>query len=140
MRVEVDPAPRPLKVVGAYALFVGMALMALGVLFRAYGVAPLEAYRVFLSVLGDPLGLAEVARRAIPLLLIGSGLALAFRVGFFNIGAEGQLYAGALAAVAVGGMHGGTGLEWSPYVLFPLMMLAAALAGAALLVARSILY
>lgn len=62
----MDPAPRPLKVVGAYALFVGMALMALGVLFRAYGVAPLEAYRVFLSVLGDPLGLAEVARRAIP--------------------------------------------------------------------------
>ena len=50
--------------------------------------------------------------------------------GLYNIGAEGQLYAGALAAVAVGGLHGGTGLEWSPWVLFPLMMLAAALAGA----------
>ena len=34
----MDPAPLPLKVVGAYALFVVMALMALGVLFRAYGV------------------------------------------------------------------------------------------------------
>ena len=35
--------------------------------------------------------------------------AVAFRAQLFNIGAEGQLYAGALAAVAVGGLHGGTG-------------------------------
>jgi general nucleoside transport system permease protein len=36
-------------------------------------------------------------------------------------------------------MHGGTGLEWSPYVLFPFMMLAAALAGALLLLGPALL-
>ena len=49
------------------------------------------------------------------------------------------MYAGALAAVAVGGLHGGTGFEVSPWLLFPLMMLAAALAGALLLLGPALL-
>ena len=44
-----------------------------------------------------------------------------------------------VAAVAVGGMHGGTGFELPIYLLFPLMLLAAALAGAALLLGRAAL-
>jgi ABC-type uncharacterized transport system permease subunit len=56
----------------------------------------------------------------------------------YNIGAEGQLYAGALAAVAVGGLHGGSGFE-PPWLLFPLMMAAAALAGALLLLGPALL-
>lgn len=44
---------------------------------------------------------------------------MAFKARLYNIGAEGQLYLGALAAVAVGGLHGGTGLELSPWLLFP---------------------
>src|SRR6476619_1825149 len=40
--------------------------------------------------------------RAVPLILIGLGLALSFRAGAFNIGAEGQFYAGAIAATWVG--------------------------------------
>jgi ABC-type uncharacterized transport system permease subunit len=36
---------------------------------------------------------------------------VAFRARLFNIGAEGQLYLGALAAVAVGGLHGGSGFS-----------------------------
>jgi len=40
--------------------------------------------------------------RAVPLILIGLGIALAFRGGAFNIGAEGQFYAGAIAATWVG--------------------------------------
>ncbi|GAB5602410.1 ABC transporter permease [Thermus sp. FJN-A] len=101
MRWELDPSPSPKKVVLAYALFLALALLALGGLFLAYGVHPARAYALMLSPLGDPLGLAEVARRSIPLLLIGSGLALAFRVGFFNIGAEGQLLLGAVGAAYV---------------------------------------
>ena len=46
-----------------------------------------------------------------PLILTGLAAAVAFRARLFNIGAEGQLYAGALAAVAVGGLHGGSGLR-----------------------------
>ncbi|WP_234554822.1 ABC transporter permease [Thermus caliditerrae] len=101
MRWELDPNPSPGKVALTYGLFLALTLLALGVLFWAYGVSPLKAYGLLLSPLGDSLGLAEVARRTIPLLLIGSGLALAFRVGFFNIGAEGQLLMGAVGAAYV---------------------------------------
>ena len=88
---------------------------------------------------GSVFALSETFTRAIPLMLTGLAAAVAFRARLFNIGAEGQLYAGALAAVAVGGLHGGSGFEVSPWVLFPLMMLAAALAGAALLLGPALL-
>jgi simple sugar transport system permease protein len=64
---------------------------------------------------------------------------VAFKARLFNIGAEGQLYAGALAAVAVGGLHGGTGFELPIWLLFALMMLAAAIAGALLLLGPALL-
>jgi simple sugar transport system permease protein len=64
---------------------------------------------------------------------------VAFRARLFNIGAEGQLYVGALAAVAVGGLHGGTGFDLPSPLLFGLMLLAAALAGALLLLGPALL-
>jgi simple sugar transport system permease protein len=64
--------------------------------------------------------------RAVPLILTGLAVSLAFRAGVWNIGAEGQLYAGAIAAVTVG--IGGAGLP--ALILVPLVLLAAALAGA----------
>lgn len=88
---------------------------------------------------GSVFAWSETLTRAIPLILTGLAATVAFKARLFNIGAEGQLYAGALAAVAVGGLHGGTGLEWSPYVLFPLMVLAAALAGALLLLGPALM-
>ena len=88
---------------------------------------------------GSVFALTETLTRATPLILTGLAAAVAFRARLFNIGAEGQLYAGAIAAVAVGDLHGGTGLEWSPWLLFPLMMLAAALAGAALLLGPALM-
>ena len=81
----------------------------------------------------------ETLTRATPLILTGLAAAVAFRARLFNIGAEGQLYAGALAAVAVGGLHGGTGFALPAWLLFPLMMLAAALAGALLLLGPALL-
>ncbi len=88
---------------------------------------------------GSVFALSETFTRAIPLMLTGLAAAVAFRARLYNIGAEGQLYAGALAAVAVGGLHGGTGVEASPWVLMPLMMLAAALAGALLLLGPALM-
>ena len=76
---------------------------------------------------------------ATPLMLTGLACAVAFRARFYNIGAEGQLYLGALAAVAVGGLHGGTGFDLPVPVLFAGMMLAAALAGALLLLIPAVL-
>ena len=88
---------------------------------------------------GSVFALSETLTRATPLILTGLASTVAFKARLFNIGAEGQLYVGALAAIAVGGLHGSTGLEWSPWIVFPLMMLAAALAGALLLLGPALL-
>lgn len=61
--------------------------------------------------------------RAVPLILVGLGIALAFRAGALNIGGEGQFYAGAMAATWVGLMVG----DWPA----PLALAAVTLAGAA---------
>ena len=89
---------------------------------------------------GSVFALSETLTRAIPLMLTGLAATVAFKARLFNIGAEGQLYAGALAAVAVGGLHGGSGFDQLPTpVLFALMMLAAALAGALLLLGPALM-
>ena len=90
---------------------------------------------MFKGAFGSLFALSETLTRAVPLILTGLAAAVAFRARLFNIGAEGQLYAGAVAAVAVGGMHGGSGFELPMVVLFPLMMLAACLPASCFLMA-----
>jgi ABC-type uncharacterized transport system permease subunit len=94
---------------------------------------------LFKGGFGSVFALSETLIRAIPLILTGLAATVAFKARLFNIGAEGQLYAGALAAVAVGGLHGGTGFDLPVWLLFILMMLAAALAGALLLLGPALL-
>lgn len=94
---------------------------------------------LFKGGFGSVFALSETLTRAVPLILTGLAATVAFKARLFNIGAEGQLYAGALAAVAVGGLHGGTGFELPVWLLFALMMLAAAIAGALLLVGPALL-
>lgn len=65
--------------------------------------------------------------RAVPLLLTGLAVALAFRAGVWNIGAEGQLYAGAMAAAWVGLALPG----WPAWLLVPAVLAASLVAGAA---------
>ena len=72
------------------------------------------------------LPLSETIISATPLILTGLSVALAFRVGLFNIGAEGQLYLGALFAVIVGFSF--VGLPW--FVHLPLALLAGIVGGA----------
>lgn len=88
---------------------------------------------------GSRFALTETLTRATPLILTGLAAAVAFRARFYNIGAEGQLYLGALAAVAVGGLHGGTGFTLTPPLLFAVMMIAAMLAGALWLALAAVL-
>jgi len=94
---------------------------------------------LFKGGFGSVFGLSETLTRSIPLMLTGLAAAVAFKARLFNIGAEGQLYAGALAAVAVGGQHGGSGFDVPPALLFVLMMAAAALAGAVLLLGPALM-
>ncbi|MDM0040988.1 ABC transporter permease [Variovorax sp. J22G21] len=140
MRLEKRPAVSRAALVFAPfgAVLFTLAITALLVLWAGQPVA--QTYGLLLKGgFGSVFALSETLTRAIPLTLTGLSAAVAFRARLFNIGAEGQLYAGALAAIAVGGMHGGTGLALSPWLLFPLMMAAAALAGALLLLGPALM-
>lgn len=83
---------------GSFLLALGASLIA----FAAYGLNPLEAGATVIErTLVGTRNLGEVVRRTIPLLLAGAGLVLALRARFWNIGAEGQILAGAVAASGV---------------------------------------
>ena len=66
-------------------------------------VNPLEAYReMIVGAFANKNGLADTLVKAIPLLLVALGIVIAFRANVINIGAEGQLIAGALLATYLG--------------------------------------
>ena len=94
---------------------------------------------LFNGGLGSIFALSETLTRATPLIFTGLAATVAFKARLYNIGAEGQLYAGALAAAAVGGLHGGDGFALPFWLLFIMMLLAAALAGALLLLGPALL-
>lgn len=134
MQLERRAAVPRALLVGAPVAAV-LATLAITSLLVAWAGAPVgRAYALLLEGgFGSRFAWTETLTRATPLILTGLAAAVAFRARLFNIGGEGQLYAGALAAVAVGGLHGGSGFEASPWLLFPLMLVAAMLAGALLL-------
>ena len=140
MRIEprnsVSWAARLLAPLGAVAFT--LAISALLVLWAGAPVAPTFAL-LLQGGFGSVFAISETLTRATPLMLTGLSAAVAFKARLFNIGAEGQLYIGALAAVAVGGLHGGESFGLPAWLLFPSMMLAAALAGALLLLGPALL-
>ena len=80
-----------------------LALVIGGVLIRLQGVDPFYAYQVmFKSALFSSDGLLRTLQKATPLVFSGLAVALALRVGLFNIGAEGQVAWGAIGAAIVG--------------------------------------
>ena len=112
----------------AVALLVAMA--AGSVLILAFGESPVQVYGMLLArTWGDSYGLGQVLFKATPLVFTGLAVALAFRVGLFNIGAEGQMVVGAFATGLVGaGLPPGT--PWP--VAVPLAIAAGVAAGAIL--------
>lgn len=108
------------------ALFVALVLGA-AILLTA-GNNPLEAYRTMFDVsLSGWTALARTLALATPLILTGLAAAVAFQMRVYNIGGEGQLYLGAIAASGVGLALP----ETTPMVpMLGAMLLAGALAGA----------
>jgi len=101
---------------------IGFAIGALIIL--VYGYDPTAAYTaLFSGAFGDLYNFSESLANAIPLILTALTFAIGFRGGMFNIGAEGQLYLGALAAVTVSLFH------LPPLFAFVLSIIFAALAG-----------
>ena len=108
------------------ALAAGMVVI--GVIFLACGVNPVFAFKkIFSGSFGSLYGFKETITKAIPLILIGGGLAVVFKAKFWNIGAESQLLMGAIFGTWVG-------LNWGPalppVVIVPLMFAAGFLGGA----------
>ena len=109
----------------AESVIAGVIGIAIGaVIMLVYGYDPVAAYiSLFRGSFGSIYSWAESLANATPLILTALTFAVAMRGGLFNIGAEGQLYIGALAAVAVSLIH-------LPYPLHVVVaLLAAMLAG-----------
>jgi simple sugar transport system permease protein len=103
------------------------AFVVSSVLIIARGVSPFAAYgALFSGAFGSPNAWATTLIRLTPLVFTGLAVVYGYRSGFFNIGAEGQLYMGAMVATWVGV----TFTDWSGWLLIPFAMVAAALAGA----------
>lgn len=104
-----------------------IAALLVALVLYAIGASPLETYKTILTgPLSDLFGVTEVLVRSVPLMLVGLGIAISFRSGILNIGAEGQIQMGVLASTAVA-----LALPGQPKViLLPLVLLAGALGGA----------
>src|SRR6478672_4852223 len=86
----------------AAAVILGLMLLVLGLEAAGYDAEP-ALLALWSGAFGSWYAFTSATLvRAVPLILIGLGIAIAFRAGVFNIGAEGQFYAGAIAATWVG--------------------------------------
>ena len=112
-----------------WAIFFSMALCS--VLIAWAGASVPTAYTLLIKgAFGSAFALNETLTRSIPLIFTGLAASIAFRAKFYNIGAEGQLYAGALAATFFG-----TGLiTLHPYLMIPFLVIVGAVAGGLLLI------
>ncbi len=107
---------------------VALALGSVALLLLVVGSDPLEAYRsMWNAALSDRFALSTTVTKTMPRLLAALGIALALRAGLWNIGAEGQLYIGALATTAAA-LYAP---DWGSWFLISVALIAGALAGAA---------
>jgi ABC-type uncharacterized transport system permease subunit len=106
-------------------LWFGLGLLTLAGVVRLAGASPIAVAQVlWIGAFGSKYNIADTFVQTVPLLLTGLSVALAFRCQLFNIGAEGQLLVGAMAATWVGTMRPPAPLH------LPLMLIAGAVAGA----------
>ena len=107
------------------------AALAIGIgslIMWVSGYDPIAAYAaLFKGAFGSPKQIGDTILRATPLIFTGLAVAYGFRAGLFNIGAEGQLFMGGLAAAALGVMM--AGMPWA--IVVPALIVASAFAGAA---------
>jgi ABC-type uncharacterized transport system permease subunit len=104
-----------------------LSLVVMGGLTALVGVAPSAAYKEMWSAdFGSSLAFSATLLAALPLVLVALGFIVGYRSGVFNIGLEGQLAIGALAASIVGSKLNVPGV-----VHLPLSVLAGAVGGAA---------
>ena len=129
LRLEKRPNPSQFWLYGTPVVAVVLTMIFGGMLFAAMGTNPFEVIR---TIFWDPIFgefafylRGQLLVKAGPLILIAIGLALGFKAGIWNIGAEGQYIMGAICGAAVGLAVYPTESRW----IFPVMVLAGALGG-----------
>ena len=121
-------------IISILAILFALALFSL--VFLLDDVDPWVAYReIFEYAFANPFGLPLTINRFVFLLFCTIAFIIPFRAGLWNIGMTGQLYAGALGAFAIVFAFGGKAsqsADLAPWIVIPLMLVAAAVGGAAI--------
>jgi ABC-type uncharacterized transport system permease subunit len=116
---------RRLLPVGRALAFVLLALVLCGIVFEIAGYpAPLMFQSIAEGAFLNPNAWQHSLRWALPLFITATGVAISFRCGYFNVGAQGQFYIGAIAATFVA-----DGLRGEPAALVVPLAFAAGIAG-----------
>ncbi|WP_380057979.1 ABC transporter permease [Falsihalocynthiibacter sp. SS001] len=136
MRLEEIKYPSLARKLLPPAIALGATIIIASLLAMAAGANPFSVFGLILQgAFGSKFALLETLNRATPLIFTGLAAAVAFRARFWNIGAEAQLYAGALITVVLG-----TGLlAWPSFALLPLLAVCAVIAGAVVLLVPALL-
>lgn len=136
MRLEPRQRRSLLSEVAAPFGAIAASLLLCSILILWAGVPIGAAYAAMLDgAVGSKLALTETLARATPLVFTGLAAAVAFRARFWNIGAEGQLYLGALAATILGrGM-----VSLPPALMIPFLLASGAIAAGLLVLGIALL-
>jgi simple sugar transport system permease protein len=103
------------------------ALVVGGAFIAAVGQNPLTVYGAMVAgVFGNAYGWGQVLFKATPLIFTGLAVAVGFRAGLFNIGAEGQAY---LSAFAMGAIGGWLAPSLPPLLVTPLLLVVGVVVG-----------
>ena len=106
------------------AVFATLVISAVPILIAGGNLAK-SYYYLFYGALGTRFNIIETCVKASPLIFTGLAVAFAFRAKFWNIGAEGQLLAGAIVAAFIGSNL----VDLPPFAYIPLMIIFGFLAG-----------
>lgn len=136
MRLEAKPVPTIAQSL-AYPLgAVAVTLVIVSALVLAAGASPFSVFHlVLVGAAGTQFAALETLTRATPLIFTGLAVAVAFRARLWNIGAEAQLYVGAVLTVVLG-----TGaLPLPAPVMIPILIVASMIGGGLMLLGPAFL-
>lgn len=126
-RLQRFPSAKPSVALAVRVAAIVLALIVGSVIVAFSGLNPLDlGGQVISSTFGSGFGLEDLGLLVTPLILTGLAVMITRRIGLWNIGAEGQFYAGALAAAAIGLF-----VEGPAWLIIPIMFLAGMAGGMA---------
>ena len=130
MKLWLELRPEQSRAMSVVSPLIAIALTVIagGIIFAASGLDPFRALFIyFVEPVTSLWSIEELVVKTAPLVLIGVGLAVCFRANLWNIGAEGQLTAGAIAGASVPILA----TEWDSFLVLPSMLLLGVLGGMA---------